>query len=197
MPGLVAFEDVRVVAPPPAGPLATYLACLSEPFEGDWLLVLQDDAIPADGFHAAVCGHLRRFDTLVALFLAGAPPSAARAATRAHSLGHDHVTLTGMPFVPTVALAWPRRVVELFHEWWANEDPQLVARRLKLGNDDAVIGQFARESSEAVTVLVPSIVQHPDDAPSTCGRRASNGRNRYRVAALFDPVATPPDARYI
>lgn len=168
----------------------THRACLLTPLPDDatHLLVVQDDTYAADGFWHALHLILRRHpDRMVATFLAGAPVMRARQAQRLirqQPCGYieiDHDNRHGREFVPTVATVWPRADLTAFEEWLAAGNEPPANKR----DDDPVVGTFCRKTGRAVVVPVPSLIQHPDDQPSTVGRPHRLGRNPFRVAAAF------------
>lgn len=168
----------------PGGPVASawrcYRACLATPWQGDRLLIVQDDAWPATGFATAlnkiVAAHP---ESMVALFMAGAPYRTARQILLAARAGRHYTAVHPSDFAATVALLWPREDADAFLAW---TDTNLKKHTV---GDDNVVGAFLKATGRRVVVTVPSIVQHPDDVPSLIGRRHANGRNRYRVAASF------------
>lgn len=169
----------------PGGDVASawrcYRQCLVEPWDGDRLLIVQDDAWPATGFAKAlkqiVVSHP---DSMVALFMAGAPWRTKRLIDKAAMAGRRYASVHPRDFPATVALLWPRADAEAFVSW-TDEHPPTDPE----SGDDNVVGEFMRKTNRRVVVTVPSIVQHPDDVPSMIGRRHANGRNRFRVAAVF------------
>lgn len=186
---LRAFDaPPRVVTDPdPDSPvrsaLRTYVACLeSVAADATHLLVIQDDAVVCDRFtermHAAVAEHP---DALVPLFVPGV--GAHRTAVlQAQRRGERWARLPHM-WTPTVATVWPVARAAEFLAWLTEHryDPHGRHR-----GDDGPVGKWVQRSRVAVWAPVPSLVQHPDDTPSLIGRRAGYGRNRSRVAAVYD-----------
>jgi hypothetical protein len=88
--------------------------------------------------------------------------------------------------LPNEPLALAQRPVTLSHPHagWAEENPLRLGHR-DPRSDDAVGGRWMRYERPKVVCTVPSLVQHPDDVPSTIGRKASNGMNKGRVAAFW------------
>lgn len=181
-PRLRPYKPSVVVDPGGDVPSAwrCYRHCLVEPWEGDRLLIVQDDAWPATGFAKAlkqiVVSHP---DSMIALFMAGAPWRTADLIKRAARGGRRYAAVHPRDFAATVALLWPRADAEAFVAWTDEHPPAADS------GDDNVVGAFIRATGRHVVVTVPSIVQHPDDVPSLIGRRHSHGRNKFRVACVF------------
>jgi hypothetical protein len=119
----------------------------------------------------------RQFD-VVALFLGGAPARSARLAQQANRRRERWVRMHGNDWCPTVATCWPRFHVERFLAY-CDGRPDLLGM-----GDDNVTGSYVKNENVAVWATVPSLVEHPDVEPSLIRRKASAGRNRYRIAAV-------------
>jgi hypothetical protein len=184
---LPALGECDVISDPnPDGPpsaIRTYLACLrAMPPWATHLLVIQDDARPCADFR----GRARRAviwkpETLLALFLGGAPARSARLAQQASRRGEDFVLMHASDWTPTVATVWPRVLARRFLAW-CDEHPKLI----KMG-DDSVTGAWTTAEKIPVWATVPSLVEHPDVEPSLIGRKTGAGRNRFRIAAVPPP----------
>lgn len=183
---IAALGECEVVMDPePDGrraPIRTYLACLRAfPADAAALLVVQDDARPCENFRARAEQAVReRPNSLVALFLAGAPQRSARLAQQAHRRGESWVRMEARDWTPTVALVWPRQYAERFLDWataYRGKNPKPIG-------DDNVVGAWTTAENVPVWATVPSLVEHPDVEPSLIGRKAGAGRNRFRVAAV-------------
>lgn len=181
---LPALGDCEVVTDPePDGhraPIRTYLVCLrSMPEWATHLLIVQDDVRPCADFRGKVLKVLfKRPDDVLALFLGGAPARSARLAQQAHRRGERWIKMHAADWAPTVATCWPRFHVERFLAY-CDAHPALI----KMG-DDNVVGQWKRAEAVDVWATVPSLVEHPDVEPSLIRRKASAGKNRYRIAAV-------------
>lgn len=93
--------------------------------------------------------------------------------------------------MPVVAVLWPiDKLVEFAA--WSEENPWLPAQR-EPRSDDAMAGRWKMVTRQTVWASVPSIVQHPDEEPSTIGRTAQWGKDRGRVAALLADDASDYD----
>ena len=172
-------------------PWRGYKACLASiPDKFTHIAILQDDTIACRNLAAALPlvadAHP---DKVICLFLGGAPRRTATLAHRAHAQGLHFTRLHPNDFLPVVATMWPREKAESLLTW-AEENPLKLGHR-EPRSDDAVAGRWMKFNREQVVCTVPSLVQHPDDHPSTIGRRHSAGADSQRVAALWDPDFDP------
>ena len=96
-----------------------------------------------------------------------------------------YVPLGPAPFVPLVAVLWPTATAVGFREW--SETASGLTRA-----DDGNVARWMRQTRQQFLVTVPSIVEHDDFTPSVKGgdQKASEGRDRQRVAALLADDAT-------
>lgn len=175
---LLAVEVVEHTSEPP-DPWAGYQKCLSQLPHCSHLLVIQDDALPAHGF-AEVLPRIaeRETERPVCLWMGGAPANAAARARRAFGK-QTLIPLGPAPFVPLVAVLWPRDVAAAFMDW------TLTASRLTRA-DDGNVARWAKQTGQEFMVAVPSIVEHDDFTPSVKGGRPeAHGRDRTRVALLL------------
>jgi len=156
----------------PPSPWLGYRECLSNPPDCTHLLVAQDDAI--------VCRNLPRAVELIAaaephvpvvLYLGMLPPNKLPA-LKAGKEGKRFVDLLPSSFMPVVAVMWPAGLAAEFLAWSGN--PELLRRRNGLSinerSDDAMAGRWVRSTRQRVVATIPSLFEHPDDAPSTIGR---------------------------
>jgi hypothetical protein len=170
--------------PDPLGkpdPWRTYRACLeATPGWATHRLVLQDDALVCARFRdAALAAASARPGDLLALFASGVPDhrDAVLDACRRRAAW---CVLDTVPWVPAVALLWPAGLI-----------PKLLAFVDRQGwpahftADDEKVWHWAQAEGVTVWATVPSLVQHPDDVPSTLGMRALGGRDPARVAAVW------------
>lgn len=182
-----ARADV-VVDPDPSGdrsPWRTYRAALERtPPGASHRLIVQDDAVALPGFLAAAEASLAaKPDAVVCYFVGGQPASSALRCRRALKAGHPWALMNPQDWVPVVACAWPAATVARFLEW--TEARPADPRRMR--SDDYLAGTFARQRRLPVWATVPSLVQHPDDAPSLIGRPHRSGGNPGRCAAVWNP----------
>jgi hypothetical protein len=176
---------VEVVEDPDPGnrrpsPWRTYRECLSREWEGTHLLIIQDDAIPSPGFPLAAPRALdAQPESIVAFFLAQMPARTVRLAQQARRDRQHWTAIHPYDFVPVVATAYPRDEVARILRW-----ASVNVARSQVG-DDGIIGRYVRQHKGTALVTVPSIVEHPDDVPSTLRHRSP--RHMKRTASVFDP----------
>lgn len=174
-------------------PWRGYQQCLADlPADATHVVVLQDDTIACRNFPPAVERIAAEWpDHVVCLFLGGAPRRTASLARRAQANGRSYCRLHPNDFVPVVATMWPVQKAESLLSWTCDNPARLG--HVDPRSDDAVAGRWMRYNREQVVCTVPSLVQHPDDVPSTIGRKHRAGEDVNRVAALWigadDPLA--------
>ncbi len=149
----------------PPDPWAGYRECLSDIPDGfDHVLVVQDDAIPCEGFAAAVEQIARRHtDDPVCLFM-GAFPSSTATRVRRSKPDVRYVPLGPTSFMPLVCVLWPVASARSFLTW-----SNTAARMTRA--DDGNAARWVRATKQQVWVTTPSIVQHDDGQPSVKGGR--------------------------
>jgi hypothetical protein len=115
------------------------------------------------------------------------PAATAARARRAYGK-QTLVPLGPAPFVPLVAVLWPRAAAVRFREW------ARTARGLTRA-DDSNAARWMRQTKTEFLVTVPSIVEHDDFTPTVKGgtRRESHGKSRDRVALLLAADARDHD----
>ena len=90
-----------------------------------------------------------------------------------------YVPLGPAPFVPLVAVLWPRRRATEFLCW--SETAARITRA-----DDGNVARWMRQTRQEFMVTVPSIVEHDDFTPTVKGGRPeTQGKDRSRVALLL------------
>lgn len=176
---LLGVKVVEHTSQPP-DPWAGYKRCLEDLPDCSHVLIIQDDAIPVPGFAEALpmiaASHP---DRPVCLWMSAIPANAAMRARRAWGK-QRYVPLGPSPFVPLVAVLWPRAAAVRFREWAG------TARGLTRA-DDGNAARWVRQTRTEFMVCVPSIVEHDDFTPTVKGgsRKESRGRARDRVALLL------------
>jgi hypothetical protein len=186
----IPTEVVEHESDPPS-PWAGYELCLADLPDCSHLLIVQDDAVPADNFAEALEQIAVAQPTApVCLFLARLPREVSRRAEIAMERKQRYVQLSWRSFLPVVAVLWPREKALEFAAW-AKDNPKIGPGPSR--SDDAMAGRWKLVKRQTVYACVPSIVQHPDEEPSTIGRTAQWGRDRGRVAAIFTDDATAFD----
>jgi hypothetical protein len=143
-------------------------------------LVIQDDALPAEGFADALPQIARANpDTPVCLWMSAIPASCAGRVRRSYPK-HRYVPLGPSNIVPLVAVLWPRACAVEFAFW-----AETAARITRA--DDGNVARWARQTRQEFVVAVPSICEHDDFTPTVKGgdRKESQGRARDRVALFL------------
>ena len=157
--------EVLVHESDPPNPWENYRRCLDYQGDASHLLIVQDDAIPAPGFSAAVEKIAERHpDDPVCLFLGAFPASTATLVRRAKPTVR-YVPLTQSSFMPLVCVLWPVAVARSFLTW--SEGSRRMTRA-----DDGNAARWLRATRQQVWVSVPSLVQHDDGQPSVKGGRS-------------------------
>jgi hypothetical protein len=155
------------------------------------ILIVQDDVRIARNFAPAVKAIARANpDTPVCLFLAQMPRDAAKRAQKAQLHNTRYIDLPFNSFLPIVAVLWPRTKLVEFAEWAA--EARGLPGQANPRSDDAVGGMWKRRTKQRIRVAVPSIVDHPDEEPSTIGKKTQWG-GKPRSAVLFSEDATRYD----
>lgn len=149
-------------------------------------VIIQDDAELCTDFKWALEQAVTaRPDNILALFVPTTLRIGAQHLLEACARDEAFCALHITEWVPVVALAWPYDVIGPFLEWCDRKAYSLAKYRA----DDAVVGEFVRETGRTVYATVPSLVEHPDDVESTIGmknrvpRRAVcfAGENAHRI----------------
>lgn len=169
-----------------ASALRSYLAALALlPEWASHLCVIQDDALPCDGFVAGAAAAIAaRPDNPIAFFTPRQPPDMAYKVKCAVQREETFVELPTRRWAPVVALSWPR---ELVPEFLAFVEEQKWPAQF--GADDEAVGHFLRRRGTALYATVPSLVEHPDVVPSLVGKRPRGGRTAARYIGSDDPLA--------
>lgn len=170
---------------PPPSPWRGYQMCLSDlPDEGH-VCVLQDDTIVCNNFVPAVNVIAEQnSDEIVCLFLGGHPRRTAANVRQALITGRCYTYLAWHDFLPVVATMWPVHIAREFLTW-AQENPARLPGGAVARSDDAVGGRWLKLTRRRARVAVPSLVEHPDDLPSTITRLGRNGVDRGRIAVQW------------
>jgi hypothetical protein len=115
----------------------------------------------------------------VCLWMSAAPAAAAARARAAYGK-QRYIPLGPAPFVPLVAVLWPRDRASQFAQW-----AETAARLTRA--DDGNVARWMKASKTEFMVTVPSIVEHDDFTESVKGghHKPSHGRDRTRRAALL------------
>lgn len=149
----------------PPNPWENYQRCLTNiGSHCTHVLIVQDDALPCDGFADAVekIGERHPNDP-VCLFM-GAFPSSTATRIRRSKPDVRYVPLGPTSFVPIVCILWPAHKAREFLDW------STTARGMTRA-DDANVARWVRATKQQVWVATPSIVEHDDFTPSVKGGR--------------------------
>lgn len=171
------FPKVVGHASDPPDPWAGWLASVQDLPDCDHVLTIQDDAMPVPGF-ADVLPQIAR-DVPVCLWMSAVPSNAAGRARRSYGK-QRYIPLGPAPFVPLVAVLWPREVLMAFAGW--AETGAWLTRA-----DDGNVARWMKQTRQEFLVCVPSIVEHDDWTPTVKGgtRKESKGLAKDRVALLL------------
>lgn len=143
-------------------------------------VIIQDDALPCDGFVRLLEEAIEaKRDSLITLCVCGRPKVAAREMMLAYARGDGWIQLRRFQWVPVIGLVWPVRLIRPALEWI---DEQQWPREFVA--DDEIVGRVARKFREAVLATVPSLLQHDDALPSLARERTFRP-DPGRAAALF------------
>lgn len=161
-------------------PWTTYRECLrigsAESVGASHLLVIQDDALPVERFHERLAPLVaERPGELLCLYVPALPAYMGREMHRAHLAGLAFTTIPGGMFTPLVAAVWPVWLAEDCLAW-SDKTPSSTSRRC----DDAQVARFLRTKRLRPTAVVPSLVEHDEQTPSTIGL----GRYKRSAAIL-------------
>jgi hypothetical protein len=163
-------------------PWTTYRECLRVGLDAQLsdkathLLVIQDDALPVERFAARVQAVVaERPGELLCLYVPELPAYMGRAMHIAHQKGEAFATIPGGMFTPLVAAVWPAWMAAECLAW-AAATPTSVSRRC----DDAQVARFLRARRYRALGVVPSLVEHDEQTPSTLGL----GRYKRTAAIL-------------
>lgn len=184
---LAPLGDVAVVPDPEpemAGKDAwrSHRACLDTmPRTASHLFVLQDDALPVETFHVKAMAAIERHPESVLLAFVPGFAREMRHMRQAQAAGADTLRFFVGAYVPTVAICYPRAVVDDLLDW--SERPRSDRyRRPMRGADDGIVATYCRMRRIFPLALVPSIVEH-DESLVSVGR--GQRRGRHRRAALL------------
>lgn len=171
----------------PPNPWRTYRTALERTPEGADRLIVQDDVLVCDYFLEAVdAARAAKPDRVLIFFVAGHPLQHRRTVTYALERSLPWAELDLSTWIPVVSVLWPARLIPRILAWTAE---QFGSRRFPpaFTADDEICGQFLRAIVEPPLATVPSLVEHPDTAPSLVhgARRNADGRDPGRRAAYW------------
>lgn len=164
-------------------PWRGYQRCLERLPDGH-VCILQDDTVACRNLVETLpLIAAANPSTPVCLFLGGLPKRTGLNATVALQRRSSYAWVHAADFVPVVAILWPTAVAARFLTW-TRDNPHRLGHHAPR-SDDAVCARFMRFTGQRFRVTVPSLVQHPDDTPSTVGLRHKAGLDTGRVARYF------------
>jgi hypothetical protein len=159
-----------------------YQRCLTGGRPSSHRLVLQDDALPVEGFSEAALGLLeRKPDRVVCFYVPALPTYFGQAMMLARSRGATWTELrTRGMFCPVVATAWPMRLAEECAFWKRHS----AYRSGPAGRaDDARVADWLRGTKRLAIASVPCLVDHDETVASALN---NGGRYSRRAAILPD-----------
>jgi hypothetical protein len=152
---------------------------------GSHRLVVQDDALPVEGFREAALDAIARRPTrVICLYVPALPSSFGMKMLTARSSGASFCELVRLgAFLPLVATVWPAALAVEFASW-----PRHSSWRSgpKGRADDARAADWLHGTKRQAVATVPCLVDHDDEIPSALD---NGGRYSRRAAILPD---TPP-----
>lgn len=156
-----------------------YRTCLTTGELGTHRLVLQDDALPVEGFaERAVAALEKRPSRVVCFYVPALPAYFGRGMLVASNSRNPWCELgvRGM-FCPVVATAWPAGAARACADWRGH------LRGNPMRADDARVQDWLKATKKYATGTVPCLVDHDEALPSAL---ANGGRYSRRCAILPD-----------
>lgn len=154
-------------------PWRGYRRCLSDLPETGHVCILQDDVL--------VCRHFEQTLRLIAnanpnqvvsLFLSKIPRRTFNLASLKYGKTR-YVDVHRADLVHVVGILWPVDQAREFLNW-AQENPRRWPKGRETTSDDAMVSRWMKLTGQIIRCTVPSIVEHPDDVPST----VNDGKNK-------------------
>lgn len=181
---LARAPSAEVITDDEAGkpnPWRGYKKCLSNLPPTGHVAVLQDDTVPCINFELALERVVAaRPDAVISLFVAGLNNVTRKDYWKAMKFQRHWVEINFRDIHHVCALVWPVDRARDFLAW--AEVAKIPGHSRIPRSDDAIVGAWAKQKRIGVIATVPSLVQHPDDVPSTIGRKHYNGMERGRTA---------------
>jgi hypothetical protein len=179
--------------PGEANPWRGYRKCLSNLPSTGHVVVLQDDSLPCINFEAALERVIAaRPEAIISLFASGLNNVTRKDYYENSRRGSHWSPVNFRDIHHVIALVWPVGWARTFMEWTDNAKIPGHGNKMPR-SDDAIVGCWARKQKIEVWTTIPSLVEHPDDVPSTIGRRHMHGKERGRTAIDWigdnDPLA--------
>ncbi len=182
---LADFDDVEVVPDPgwdqKQNAWRAHRAVLEAmPPEASYLLALQDDVVALTFLRARVLEAIERHPEQVLLAFVPGFPRERRTQMLAHQKKQPFAPFIIGAYVPTVAIVYPRAVVEGLLAW--ADKPGDRYRRPLRGADDGIVANYCRTRRIHPLMMVPCAVEHDESVPSV-GKGTRHGPHR-RAALL-------------
>jgi hypothetical protein len=175
-----------------ANPWRGYQKCLTDIPACSHLLVVQDDVIVCRNFMPALEQvAAANPETVVCLFVPGSARQTVAVMAQRLRNRKPYAQVHHATFMPVVATLWPKGKAEAFLRW-AHDNPKRLGHQ-NPRSDDSVAGRWMRLTGQRVLATCPSLVEHPDDVPSSIGLRARAGDDKGRVAAFYIGDSDPLD----
>lgn len=177
----------------PPNPWRGYKACLESLVEEECThaLIVQDDAIACRNIGPALEMIAEaQPDTPVCLFMPMVSATK-RDAIRAGADGARYVEIVPRGFLPVVAVLWPKAKALDFLAW-SHTTKQLTrrnGRQIEQRSDDAMGWLWMRNRRQRCVATIPSLVQHPDDVPSTITRGRGGRTALFWHGDDWDPLS--------
>lgn len=176
----------------PPSPWKGYKACLESLVDEDCThaLIVQDDAVACRNLVPALHRIAEAVPDLpVCLFLPMVQVTK-RDALRAAQEGRCFVDIVPRGFLPVVAVLWPKEKAMHFLEWSkrAPELRRMNGQTVEHRSDDAMGYLWMRTQRQRAVATIPSLVQHPDDVPSTIAKRNTGRTALFWHGGDWDPL---------
>lgn len=176
----------------PPSPWAGYKECLRSVVDENCshVLIVQDDAIPCRNIGTALQAISEVTDVPVCLFMPMVSVTR-KPALQAAKEGRCFVEIVPRGFLPVVAVLWPKDKAMSFLRW-SEKAPQLQRRngqRIEHRSDDAMGYLWMRSQQEKALATIPSLVQHPDDVPSTIAKKPGGRTALFWHESPWDPMS--------
>lgn len=168
-------------------PWRGYHRCLQNPpKKATHLCIVQDDALPCQGFEARLSEAVgERPDDVLSLFVGGLPGRTRKDFYTAQLSGARFTPVYFREIHHVVALCWPVPLVLELLDWY--ETAKVPGPKPPV-SDDAVIGFWARTQKRYFQATVPCLVEHPDDFPSVVQGHSRFGDKGRRAIAFIDDL---------
>lgn len=141
----------------PARPWDTYRECLTQP--GEHLVILQDDALPAIGFTAAVDAIITAHPSeIICLYHGRHPHHTYLQMLRAAEACQRYARIDPVQWLPLVGVIWPGDL--------ANQAAGDIGDPALGYADDGLIAAWMHKHQLTALVTIPNIVQHDDSVPT-------------------------------